>query len=75
MNALRNRSNLLEVGQNHTKLGAPLLRETLIYLRRELKRALWVRSGEDWFEGDVVDASSVMPSKGLTLRQILESSP
>ena len=32
-------------------------------------------SDQDWFEGDVVDASSVMPSKGLALRQILESSP
>jgi len=32
-------------------------------------------SGEDWFEGDVVDASDVMPSNDLTLERILESSP
>ena len=31
-------------------------------------------SGEDWFEGDVIDASVVMPSKGLTLKDILSSS-
>ena len=29
-------------------------------------------SGEDWFEGDVIDASVVMPSKGLTLEEILQ---
>jgi len=33
-----------------------------------------VASGEDWFEGDVIDASVVMPSKGLTLEDILSSS-
>lgn len=33
-----------------------------------------IESGEDWFEGDVVDASSVMPSEDLTLEQILGSS-
>ena len=33
-----------------------------------------VASGEDWFEGDVVDASSVMPSKDLTLEEILQPS-
>lgn len=31
-----------------------------------------VASGEDWFEGDVIDASVVMPSKGLTLEEILQ---
>ena len=31
-----------------------------------------VASGEDWFEGTVVDASAVMPSKGLTLGEILQ---
>ena len=31
-----------------------------------------VASGEDWFEGTVVDASAVMPSKGLTLEGILQ---
>ena len=31
-------------------------------------------SGEDWFEGDVIDALVVMPSKGLTLEEILSSS-
>ena len=31
-----------------------------------------VASGEDWFEGTVVDASAVMPSKGLTLEEILQ---
>jgi len=31
-----------------------------------------VASGEDWFEGDVIDASAVMPSKGLTLEGILQ---
>ncbi len=31
-------------------------------------------SGEDWFEGDVIDVSAVMPSKGLTLEEILSSS-
>jgi hypothetical protein len=33
-----------------------------------------VESGENWFEGDVVDASDVMPSKGLTLAEILAPS-
>ncbi len=33
-----------------------------------------VESGEDWFEGTVVDASSVMPSQDLTLAGILQSS-
>ena len=33
-----------------------------------------VASGEDWFEGTVVDASVIMPSKGLTLKEILSSS-
>jgi hypothetical protein len=33
-----------------------------------------VESGEDWFEGDVVDASDVMPSRDLTLAEILEPS-
>jgi hypothetical protein len=33
-----------------------------------------VASGEDSFEGTVVDASVVMPSKGLTLKEILSSS-
>lgn len=32
-----------------------------------------VTSGEDWFEGDVIDASVVMPNKGLTLAGILQS--
>jgi len=27
---------------------------------------------DDWFEGTVVDASVVMPSKGLTLEEILQ---
>jgi hypothetical protein len=31
-----------------------------------------VASGEDWFEGTVVDASAVMPSQGLTLEGILQ---
>ena len=31
-----------------------------------------MESGEDWFEGDVVDASDVMPSNDLTLERILE---
>ena len=31
-----------------------------------------VASGEDWLEGDVIDASVVMPSKGLTLEEILQ---
>ena len=31
-----------------------------------------VESGEDWFEGTEVDASVVMPSKGLTLEEILQ---
>lgn len=31
-------------------------------------------SVEDWFEGDVIDALVVMPSKGLTLEEILSSS-
>ncbi|MEJ6493215.1 MAG: hypothetical protein QNM01_01175 [Actinomycetes bacterium] len=31
-----------------------------------------VESGEDWFEGTVVDASVVMPSKGLTLEEIMQ---
>ena len=31
-----------------------------------------VESGEDWFEGTVVDASVVMPSKGLALEEILQ---
>lgn len=31
-----------------------------------------VASSEDWFEGDVIDASVVMPSKGLTLEEILQ---
>ena len=33
-----------------------------------------VDSDEDWFEGDVVDASDVMPSKDLTLAKILAPS-
>jgi hypothetical protein len=33
-----------------------------------------IASGEDWFEGDVVDASTVMPSQDLTLTEILLSS-
>jgi hypothetical protein len=33
-----------------------------------------VESGENWFEGDVVDASDVMPSRDLTLAEILEPS-
>ena len=33
-----------------------------------------VESGEDWFEGTVVDASGIMPSKDLTLGEILQSS-
>jgi hypothetical protein len=32
-----------------------------------------VTSGEDWFEEDVIDASVVMPNKGLTLAGILQS--
>lgn len=32
-----------------------------------------VASGEDWFEGDVIDASAVMPSTGLSLEEILRS--
>ena len=31
-----------------------------------------VESGEDWFEGTEVDASVVMPSKGLSLEEILQ---
>ncbi len=31
-----------------------------------------VESGEDWFEGTVLDASVVMPSKDLTLTAILQ---
>ena len=31
-----------------------------------------VASGEDWLEGDVIDVSVVMPSKGLTLEEILQ---
>ena len=31
-----------------------------------------VASGEDWFEGTVLDASVVMPSKDLTLTAILQ---
>jgi len=33
-----------------------------------------MESGEDWFEGTVVDASGIMPSKDLTLGEILQSS-
>ena len=32
-----------------------------------------VASGEDWFDGEVIDASVVMPSKGLTLEEILQT--
>lgn len=31
-----------------------------------------IESGEDWFEGTVLDASAVMPSKDLTLTAILQ---
>jgi len=33
---------------------------------------LLIESGEDWFEGTVLDASAVMPSKDLTLTAILQ---
>ena len=39
-----------------------------------LEKFLAAESGEDWFEGDVIDAWVVMPSKGLTLKEILSSS-
>ena len=32
-----------------------------------------VASGEDWFEGDVIDASVVMPTTSLSLEEILQS--